>query len=275
MSDLITSSRYRSLGYFTFLSLLGCSTVPDGTGAIRKPIADAELRIQICVPSKRVYFSDLVLDELQNHPLFTKYSPEQLARAPNTVRRITNSDDPRAIKTYSISFGEVLFQGMFSDISGMSPVQDSTVGHQPVYEQGYAYPAKEYVAIHVRLPASEIGPEGKVTYWFKLPKTIPNQGFTAWQSPVSMEPDRSEDSAGNKLWWRLTHGGDLTIYPVGAESPKMRVSLQRRLSGHSDPATDTLPALTTARMKYKTATSDRQFVNEFVPKTNEVIPDCS
>lgn len=256
------------------LTLLGCSTNPTGLNGNVKSDANAEVWIQICLPAKRIYFNDLELDRLENHPLFTKYSPQQLELAPKVVRRVAASSDPRAIQVYGIGFGEVLIRsGQFSNGSGFMPIKDSTVANQPVYERGYGYPAQNYVAIHARLLDREKEPEGSVTYWFTLPKTIPDDKFTVWLNPVSMEPEHAT-GAGAQLWWKLTHGGDLAIYPVSADPPKMRVTLQKRQTEHNDPTTDTLPALTTARLKYKTATSDQQFVYQFVPKSNEAIPSC-
>lgn len=233
--------------------------------------ANTEVQIQVCLPTKRVYFNDLELDRLENHPLFTKYSQQQLELAPKTIRRVATSSDTRTIHAYGINFGEVLIRSrQFSDVSGFMPLKDSTVADQPVYEQRYGHPAQNYIAMHIRLPDQEKSPEGSVTYWFRLPKTIPDDGFTSWFNPVSMEPGGERFP----IWWKLTHGGDMAIYPVSADPPKMRVTLLKRHAEHNDPTNDTLPALTTARMKYKTATSGQQFVYEFVPKPNEAIPAC-
>lgn len=265
----------RSIGCCSaILVLLGCSTTQTGHNGNVKSDANSEVRIQICLPAKRVYFNDLKLDQLENHPQFTKYSPQQLEQVPKVIRRVAVSGDPKAIQVYGVSFGEVLtWSGQFSDSSGFMPITDSTVANQPVYERGYGHPVQEYVALHVRLPDREKGPEGSATYWFTLPKTIPDDKFTVWLDPVSMEPEPAT-GAGAKLWWKLTHGGELVLYPVPANPPKMRVTLQKRQAKHNDPTTDTLPALTTARLKYKTATSDQQFVYQFVPKSNETIPAC-
>ena len=259
----------RFIGLSTLVALQGCSTNPRTAGI--QSDATAEVRVQVCLPAKRIYFTDLVLDRLENHPLFTKYTAQQLELAPKAIRRVADSSDSRAIHAYGVSFGEVLFrEGQFSDGAGFMPIQDSTVANQPVYERGYGYPASNYVALHVRVPETEMGAEGRVTYWFVLPKNIPNDRFTPWFNAISMEPEGQR----TPLWWKLTHGGDLAIYPVSTDSPKMRVSVTQRLTKHDDPTIDTLPALTSARMKYKTATSDKQFVYEFVPKATEVVPVC-
>jgi hypothetical protein len=261
----------RFIGLSILMALQACFTSPVWGSNDSQLDANTEVQIQVCLPTKRIYFNDLELDRLENHPLFTKYSQQQLELAPKTIRRVATSSDPRTIHAYGIGFGEVLIRsGQFSDGSGFMPLKDSTAADQPVYEQGYGHPAQNYVAMHVRLPDQEKRPEGGVTYWFTLPKTIPDDRFTAWFNPVSMEP------GGERLpiWWKLTHGGDMAIYPVSAEPPKMRVTLLKRHAEHNDPTIDTLPALTTARIKYKTATSDQQFVYEFVPKANEAIPAC-
>lgn len=261
---------FRFICLSAIVVLQGCSTNPRNVDT--QPGTNAEVRVQVCLPGKRIYFNDLLLERLENHPLFTKYSQQQLELAPKAIRRIAGSSDLRAIHADGINFGEVLIRdGQFSDGGGFMPIQDSTVANQPIYERGYGYPASNYVAIHVRLPETEMGAEGRVTYWFVLPKSIPNDRFTAWFKPTSMEPEGQRQ----QLWWNLTHGGDLAIYPVSADSPMMRVSLlQRHTQQHDDPMVDTLPALTTARIKYRTATSDPQFAYEFVPKATEAIQKC-
>lgn len=259
----------RWIGLYVIAALQGCST--NQRNIDTQSDANAKVRVQVCLPTKRIYFNDLVLERLENHPLFTKYSQQQLELAPKTIRRVASSNDPRAIHVYGIRFGEVLIRdGQFSDSAGFMPLHDSTVTDQPVYERGYGYPASNYIAMHVRLPDSEKKAEGRVTYWFALPKSIPNDKFTDWFKPISMEPEGQRQP----IWWKLTHGGDLEIYPVSADSPKMRVSLMERHEKHNDPTIDTLPALTTARMKYRTATSDQQFVYEFIQKANEAIQAC-
>src|SRR5450830_243911 len=269
----------RGICYPAIVALLGCSTQPTGLNGDASSDGNAEVRVQLCLPAKRVYFNDIELDRLINHPQFTSYSPQQLELAPKVVRRIATSSDPRAIQFYGINFGAVLNgPGGYTDGAGVMSIKGSTVANQPVYENGYGYPAQNYVAIHVRLSGQEHGPEGNVTYWFTLPKTIPDDKFSAWLNPVSMEPERAT-GVDAKLWWKLVNGGDLAIYPVSANPPKMRVTLQKfalqqRQTAHKDWTTDTLPALTTARSKYRTETSNQQFVYEFVPKSIEAIPSC-
>ena len=257
------------VGLFILLSLQGCST--NRLDFNTQSDEHAEVQIQVCLSTKRVYFNEIELEQLENHSLFTKYTRQQLELAPRTVRRIASSSDPKAIHAYGISLGEVLLRdGGYSDGFGFMPLRDSTISDQPVYQRGYGYPARNYIAIHVRLPDSEKGEEGRVTYWFTLPKDIPSDTFSNWFLPVSMEPEGQRVP----MWWKLTHGKDLEIYPVALGSPKMRVTSKRMRTGHDDPTIDTLPALTTARKQYRTATSDKQFVYEFVPIADETIPAC-
>jgi len=270
----------RSLGLSVLAILQWWSTNALPQVDAHRSGARTEVRIQVCVPTKRIYFNDLQLDQLENHPQFTKYSQQQLELAPKTIRRVAPSNDPRVtndpavIQSYGVGFGEVLKRsGQFSDSAGFMPLRDSTVADQPVYEKGYGYPAQDYVAMHLRLPDRERAPEGRVTYWFKLPKNISADTFTDWFAPVSME---TEEIAKRErpIWWKLTHGGELPIHPVSADAPKMRVMLHERHAQHNDPTSDSLPALTTARLRLRTATSGPQFVYEFVAKSNEAIPKC-
>jgi hypothetical protein len=264
------------------VALLSCSMNGTAQSPNASSNADIEVRIQVCIPTKRIYFDDVRLERLENHPQFTRYSEQQLELAPKTIRRAAPSSDPRVtgdpsvIRNYGINFGEVLNRsGLYSDGSGFMPLRDSTTADQPVYEKGYGYPAKNYVAMHVRIPEGDMGQGARVpTYWFRLPGTIPADGFSDWFPPASMESGSTTGSSSTPVWYRLTHGGDLPIYPVSADAPKMRVTLLRQKPTHNDPTTDFLPALTTARLRLRTATSGPQFVYEFVSKTNEVVPKC-
>jgi hypothetical protein len=239
--------------------------------------SNAKVRIQVCLPNKRVYFKDIILDKLENHPLFTEYSQQQIKIAPRTIRRVKNSEDPRVIHNYGIGLEEVLFRdGMHSASTSFIPLHDSTVSDQPVYERARGRSAQEYVAIGVYVIDKSNASESRVEYWFRLPKNIPNDRFTDWFDPISME---GKDKYQNpSISWKLTHGKDLTSYPASADSPKMRVSFKKNFQDfpgkHDDPTVDILPALTTARMKYRTTTSGKDFVYEFVEKTNDVIPAC-
>ncbi|MDR3578746.1 MAG: hypothetical protein P4L44_02160 [Oryzomonas sp.] len=260
------------LGLSVTLFLQGCSTKLVGRSSNTPSDAYADVRIQVCLPSKRIYFNDLELDQLENHPSFTKYSQQQLELAPKIVRRVASSSNPRVINdsrvihVYGIRIREVLSQrGLFSWNSGFMPLKDSTILDQPVYEKEYGHPTQDYVAISV----SENGPEGTVEYWFKLPKRISTDSFTDWLDPVSMETDKTRSGDRFDIAFKLTHGIEMPIYPVSEDSPKMRVTLYRHHTEHNDPTSDSLPALTTARMKYRNAG-----VYEFVPKTNEEIPKC-
>lgn len=233
--------------------------------------ANKVIRVQICLPKSRVYFNEIVLERLENHPQLTNYSLQQLELAPKIIRRVAYSSDPMAIKVYGIGFGEVLVQdGIFSQLSGFVGLQDSTVANQSIYEPGYRYPASEYIAMDAHLPKTEREAGNEVAYWFVLPKSIPETGFTDWFIPISMEAKNHQAGLG----WRLVHGGKLEIYPVSIDPPKMRVSLMERYVKHIDPLSDVLPALTTARIKYRTAASSQQFAYEFVPKSSAEIPAC-
>jgi hypothetical protein len=267
-------------GPLVLVGLQSCSTqaIPYGS---TEPEVKEKVRVQVCLPGKRIYFNEIELDQVENYSLFTSYSPEQLAIAPKTVRRVAAADDPRVInnrrviQNYGISFGEVLLRsGQRSDGFGYMPLKDATVADQPIYEKGYGYAPKEYVAMHVRLPDKDRGEEGDVTYWFKLPKVIPAKEFSNWFKPISTEPAEEKRGKSNPIWWKLTHGADLPIYPVSDEAPRMRVTLLWTDNQHKDASRDSLPALSTARTKYKTATSDQQFVYEFVAKSNEAVPKC-
>jgi len=239
--------------------------------------SNEKVRIQVCFPNKRVYFKDITFDKLEDYNFPTEYSRQQLRLAPKTIRRVESSNDPRSIHNYGIGFTEVLFRdGMPSAVSGWIPLHDSTVSDQPVYEPVHGRPAKNYVAISVNLVDQKDKSEGAIKYWFTLPKSIPDDKFTSWFNPASMEDTGKHQN--QSVWWQVINGKDMPIYQAPADSPKMRFSFKKNLqdfTGKRDnPAVDILPALTAARMKYRTPTSGKDFVYEFVEKTNDIIPAC-
>ena len=266
---------YRKNGILQYVSLRLLVVALIQGCAIKSPIKglspDVHARIQVCLPTKIVKFTDIVIDEVGNHPLFPHYSKEQLEAAPKTIRRVTKSNAPHAIKDLTIPFGDVLNQdGVFSEGGGHISLIDSTVEDQPVFEPGFTRPARVYLAVRVSGPDPRPGQGGRVNYWFNLPQHLPTGEFTEWFSPVSMEPEGLQKPVG----WVLVHGGAMAIYPVFGDVPKIRISLAKLANKHTDPATDSLPALTTARLRFKTAESNQNFVYEFVGKTGDVIPSC-
>ena len=74
---------YRFICLTFIVVLLGCSTNPRNVET--QLGANAEVRVQVCLPGKRVYFNDLALERLENHPLFTNYSQQQLELAPKAI----------------------------------------------------------------------------------------------------------------------------------------------------------------------------------------------
>ena len=64
----------------------------------------------------------------------------------------------------------------------------------------------------------------------------------------------------------------MPIYPLSAPPLKMRAMLVKRYIAHDDPTSDYLPALTTARTKYKAR--DPQALHEFLPESRVAIPKC-
>lgn len=249
------------------VSQQGCSNKQQHLGAQFEP--NTVVRIQVCVPDKQVYFKDIVLDEVENHPKTTKYSPEQLNLAPKTVKRVdTSSNDPKAIDRYWIGFGEIRnHNGIQSSGGGAISLRASTVSNQPVFGNGgYGAPPQDYLALTVDLMNTPS--RNRIIYWYKPPNTIPVGRFTSWLSPTSTTPKKNYTDSRDKLFRQ--EGIYASTIPNNA--PKMRFSLESPLKRrkHDDPTVDNLPALTTARKYYGTAAN----IHEFVQKSNEKIPSC-
>lgn len=156
---------------------------------IRASNSEMGVWIQICLPTKRVYFDTLELEQVENHPYFTKYSPQELALAPKTIRRVANSsdarvmEDPRVVRSDYIMFGKVIQDTRYQRSYGHGAIflEGSTISDQPVYGNDYgeySYPHKKYVAIAVNFPKNEKDLISNVEYWFTLPEIISTDKFT-------------------------------------------------------------------------------------------------
>lgn len=93
-------------GLSIIVTLQACSTSQRNSDSVGD--ANKVVRVQICLPNSRIYFNELVLERLENHPQFTNYSLRQLELASKMIRRVAYSSDPRVIKVYGVGFGEVL-----------------------------------------------------------------------------------------------------------------------------------------------------------------------
>jgi hypothetical protein len=154
----IIAKVFRCIVLVALVAMDGCAAVQ--TDIDTRSNADPTVRIQICLPTKRIYFNNIELAQLENHPQVTHYSPQQLELAPKTVRRVAGSSESNALHTLGIGFGEVLLRSSgYSYGSSFMPLRDSTVADQPVFEQGYGYPARAYIAMSVRVPEPDQGPE--------------------------------------------------------------------------------------------------------------------
>lgn len=254
----------RAAGLIALSSLLAAGGCATGT-RYQGPGSSAEnaLRVQVCLPDKRVHFSDFAVERLENHPTFTRYTSQQLAMAPTVIRRVAASADPRTIQDYVVRLGDVRNnQGIKSEGSGSISLADSTVSDQPVFDSGARHPTRDYVALKVAA--------GNVFFWYKLPREIAVGRFSPWFAASSMEQSGSRPGIGLKL----LRGGGIDMTPVAPGAPKMRVTLVKPGDKHLDPKADYLPALTTARLRYRTEKDGSQFVYEFVPKSEETIPAC-
>ena len=87
------------------LTVLGVSACSNKRMHISKLDPNTFVQYQICLPNKKVYFKDIVLHSLENHPNFTQYTEEELKFAPKTVRRVIRKGDAGEIKENWIPFG--------------------------------------------------------------------------------------------------------------------------------------------------------------------------
>ncbi|MEM8511658.1 hypothetical protein RCH14_000949 [Massilia sp. MP_M2] len=258
------------VGLCGILILQGCNTAEQANPW--KASSTKHVRIQVCLPTKVVKFEDLVLNRLENHPTSPQrpYSQAELEIAPKTVRRMVPVESPRAIDSPLLPYEQVRKRSGFSIGRRLISLEDSTIADQPVFEEGFTQPVSELVAFAVLIRGKETKADEATQYWYTLPKEIPVGVFSGWLAPISMIPPGYSPHPS----FSLTRGGMLPIFPVHGDTPKMRVSLVEPPTYKRSPATDFLPALYTARTKFKSDDSGRFFVYEFVEKSGERIPAC-
>lgn len=250
------------LGLGFIAALQGCVAGLQGARAWRGERSN--VRLQVCLPTRVVEFDEIVLDRLRNHPLWA-YPEAELALAPRTVRRVKPSADARTAARLLLRYEEV-----FNDSPGLSAgvlsLRDSTVHGQPVFDKGSPDRGSTASAMGITLPS----PDNGVTYWFVYPHDIPADGFSAWMEPASMIPVGHKSDPALALMARR----QLPSYPVSRDAPKMRYARVPRPSPQRDAATDSLPALYTAREKFKLPDSSLTYAYEFVEQAGQPIPAC-
>ncbi len=262
-------------GLFICLYVSACTS---GASIHKNPFQE-QVVVQVCIPNKRIYFDTIHVENVKNHPI-TKYSSQELALAPKTIRRVASfsdtrlAKDPRGTREVSIPFTDVTRNRFVASTSSSHiAIADSTTSGQPIYEIRLMTPASDYVGLEVVLPKE--GHEGNKNnhYWFKLPSSISKKEFSGWYSPASMESGMSTNESLS-VERETISGRKMPIYPVDKYSPKMRVILKLR-ERHDNPVNDYLPAITTAKNKFEKPNITSEFFKEFVPQENENVPSCN
>ncbi|MDE2422216.1 MAG: hypothetical protein KGO49_13675 [Gammaproteobacteria bacterium] len=225
----------------TFATLLsGCAPNPAKWDPAHPPKHQETVVAQICLPNDVVTFKDVVVD-LRQEPPFIGYHnyvdgplpPDN--RTMDTVQQWMQGAGSNALSNF-VGHGEVM---KMSWGSGVAYLLGNTITNQPVFEERGRGGAdqQQYLAESVTQIVEKDGQKERLEYWFTLPQKIPRGMFSAWQEPISEEDDqtRAQEQSlhHNATAWRLLHGEEMIVYPVGHNAPKMRFAIVSDL--HPDP----------------------------------------
>ena len=282
------------------ISAVGCSLLGGCVGNLatssepdsRSPeyIHVVHAFIQVCVPNQEVYFEDVRIDlstipiakpleevrASNGLPVGKKYSPEvgsNLQGNTETVRRWIVGAGPKSIPRYFLPINEVLNRdGILSAGGGHFSLIDSTVTHQPVFEiEGHR--PQDYISLSTAIEVERDGAKELVTYWFKLPRSIPTNQFSNWQEPVSQEDKATRESQKNPTWWDLTHNREMKLHPPSESAPKMRFKLMT-IEDHYNENRFWIRAKRAVADKFYRVSGDERNSRHYVPKQGTAVPPC-
>jgi len=249
--------------------------------------------VQICVPNKVVAFEDVEVDLTQipkEKPLIevreasrTRGHQTDNQRTSQTstrqgdkdvVRRWIVGSTPGELEKYWIPFSDVSnTDGILRAGGEFVSLFGSTQKNQPVFEvKGRRQ--KDYIALKTSVEVEKDGQHEYFKYWFKLPSSIPTGEFSNWQEPISQEDRQIRDKQQNPTFWNLLHGGEIEIYPVGDNAPKMRFKLMRVGDYYDENRFWYRSQKAIAAKYYRGVTGEERERIHFVPKSSSVIPGC-
>lgn len=291
MTILARRIRANFLAITIISSLTSCATQAD-LREVSNPMPRNEKRIivQVCLPDRAVSFEDVEIDMtdipkpktmremreanglLEAGSVRITVAKTESQDAPDrvTVRRWTYILDEGALKRAFLGFGEVLNQGgVPSSIGGHIFLWANSEKNQPIYElEGHR--AEDTIALNV---SAEVNGEF-VTYWYKPPRTIPEEKFSDWQEPISQETRDDKGRSRNGAFWDLTHGRELEIRPTIGTSPKVRYQLMT-VEEYYDQYRFWYRAQKAVSEKfYRGVVGEERDKRHFVPKIMGTIPAC-
>lgn len=278
---------------------MGCKAVPSPE-EFEKYLADSKalrVAVQICLPDKTAYFDKLTVDvtdlpanlsEKQLRELFqdaiaykagedgftNPYQSSSPVREYQTTRLWRKPSNPSDYPQDFIGIGVTADTlGVKSDGSGTGYLIDSTEKDQPVFYSFTHKRLNDVVALHVTPPAGNSGSSAYRTFWFKPPKVIEHDKYSAWIDPVSEEGPSERSSAKFDTGWLLTHGKQMPIYKVGENAPRIRYILMNDAEFEKS-RPNGRRAINSAMLKHmKDYPSDNEYYH-YVPEKHDSIPRC-
>ena len=180
-----------------------------------------EVQIQVCMPTTKIRYRDVNLDNVFNHYPFTQYNYEQLILVPRSVRELIGVGTE---EVGSADNKEAYYTTALLNVNHTCGIKNIAIDHlrlagitvsdQPVYETSYGSAQHQYIAIGVA------GKDVPGMHWFKLPEKIDRGKFSKWLSPTYSEP-----STSGQTQFVLLNGGSVPAHSVTPNAPKIRVQL--------------------------------------------------
>lgn len=252
---------------------------------------------QICVPNKTAYFDTLNVDVTDLPANLTREQIQKLFQDAlvnkefgegfsNPYRSDSTNREYQAARLWRKPVNPTYFprnwivathvnnvKGNMSE-TGVTGgyLNDSTEKNQPVFFGNLSNRPEDILAVRVMLP--EEGREGLRKFWFKLPKEISKDKYTAWMSPVS-EEDNENQSGRAPIFMFLTHGKPMPIYEVKdrENAPKVRYSLMT-MDEYDKYSKYGRRAINAAQLKFMVDDPSDNEPKHYVPAKRESIPPC-
>lgn len=252
--------------------------------------------MQVCVPDRTAYFDTITVDvtdlpeniseaELRQRFISAKEERmdelDKIANPSNSserqfqqIRLISKPVNPTDYPSGLMSISKAdNVKGIRS--AGSVPggeMIETTEKNQPVFI-GYNHQRPEDIIAVSVTPIVDANQE-RITYWYKLPKSIPKEKYTDWQNPVSGET-RSQQSGRHPTFWLLTHDKELPIYDVEGNPPKVRYTVMTDEEAYKSRFSKRdARAMNAARLRYVIEHPSDTESQRYAPSEKVIIPSC-
>lgn len=222
------------------------------------------LLIQACRPEKTALLESVVVkpQDILSNPNMAQIIKQSVSPDKEGMlkyKKWVHENNPASINSSVIQISQTLIRGTVGSHGGGDGfLAGATQLHQPVYEMKGAR-VGETIALNVSInDGLSNDRKDRIEYWYRIPKDIKDERFTAWYEPFSEESAEVISKQRFFTFQNLLAGKEVTTYPVdNNKAPKLRF----KIVNESEYEPEFM-----ARLKGNS--------NNIIPELTEALPNC-